>query len=72
MGTAYNFTCTKCGYSAKASGGRAVGMVAVVRTMTCNDCKEVVDVLIGRYGENGPTGDPDYDADLNICPAQID
>jgi hypothetical protein len=54
------------------SGGRDVGMVAVVRTMTCNDCKEVVDVLIGRYGESGPIGDPDYDADLNIFPAQID
>ena len=68
MGTAYNFTCTKCGYSAKASGGRDVGMVAVVRTMTCKDCEEVVDVLIGRYGENGPTGDPEYDANLDICP----
>ena len=68
MGTVYNFTCTKCGYSAKASGGRDVGMVAVVRTMTCKDCEEVVDVLIGRYGENGPTGDPEYDADLDICP----
>jgi hypothetical protein len=72
MGTAYNFTCTECGYSAMVSGGRDVGMVAVVRTMTCNDCKEVVDVLIGRYGESGPIGDPDYDADLNIFPAQID
>ena len=68
MGTAYNFTCTKCGYSAKASGGRDVGMVAVVRTMTCKDCEEVVNVLIGRCGENGPTGDPEYDANLNICP----
>jgi len=50
------------------SGGRDVGMVAVVRTMTCKDCDELVDVLIGRYGENGPTGDPDYDDDLDVCP----
>ena len=68
MGTAYNFTCSKCGYSATVSGGRDVGMVAVVRTMICDDCEEVVDVLIGRYGEDGSTGDPEYDADLGICP----
>ena len=50
------------------SGGRDVGMVAVVRTMTCKDCKELVDVLIGRYGKSGSTGDPEYDDDLDICP----
>lgn len=68
MGTAYKFTCTKCGYSATVSGGRDFGMVAVVKTMMCKDCEEVVDVLIGRYGENGPTGDPEYDVGLKHCP----
>jgi hypothetical protein len=43
-------------------------MVAVVRTMACADCEEIVDVLVGKHGEEGPTGDPAYDRDLNVCP----
>ena len=35
--------------------------------MTCEDCNELVDVLIGRFGQDGPTGDPEYDAELGIC-----
>jgi hypothetical protein len=42
-------------------------MIAVVETMTCSDCHEVSDVLIGRSGEEGPTGDPEYDKDLGKC-----
>ena len=42
-------------------------MLAAVRTMTCKDCKEVVDVLIERCGEVGRTGDPDFDKDFDIC-----
>jgi hypothetical protein len=59
--------CTKCGYSATVSGGRDVGMEAVVKTMTCEDCKEVVDVRIGSFGEDGPIGDPECDENLNTC-----
>jgi len=43
-------------------------MVAVVRTMVCADCEELVDVLIGRHGKEGATGDPEYDRVLWICP----
>ncbi len=68
MGSIYRFRCPGCDYMAEVSGGRDAGMVAVVKTMTCLNCKELVDVLIGRYGEAGPTGDPEYDKDLNICP----
>jgi len=42
-------------------------MVAVVQTNTCHDCKALVDVLIGRQGVEGPTGDPSYDKDLGVC-----
>jgi hypothetical protein len=42
-------------------------MVAVVQTMVCDSCSELVDVLIGRSGEEGPTGDPDYDKKLGVC-----
>jgi hypothetical protein len=69
MGALYEFTCAKCGYSANVSGGRDVGMDAVVRTMICEDCLDLVDVLIGRWGKDGPTGDPEYDKALGRCPA---
>lgn len=64
----FDFVCPGCGYTARVSGGLDCGMLAVVRTMTCEDCKKLVDVLIGRYGQDGPTGDSDYDKDLDICP----
>ncbi len=68
MGTTYSFHCPKCGYEATVSGGRDYGFVAVVRTMICADCNDLVDVLIGREGNDGPTGDAEFDKDLNICP----
>jgi len=68
MGEKFNFTCPGCGHTALVSGGRDMGMMAVVRTMTCEDCKELIDVRIGRYGKDGPTGDPNCDKDLDICP----
>ena len=43
-------------------------MVAMVQTMTCRRCSKLVDVLIGRYGIEGPTGDALYDRDLGVCP----
>ena len=68
MGKAYNYKCDNCGYSAIVSGGRDFGFVAVVKTMICEDCKNLVDVLIGRHGKDGATGDIEYDRKLNICP----
>ena len=68
MGTCYRYSCESCGYEAQVSGGRDIGMLAVVRTMFCRGCRELVDVLIGQRGLDGPTGDPDYDKDLGICP----
>ena len=68
MGKSYLFTCESCGYEAQASGRRDVGMMAVVRTMFCRGCRNLVDVLIGQCGVDGPTGDPDYDKDLGRCP----
>jgi predicted RNA-binding Zn-ribbon protein involved in translation (DUF1610 family) len=68
MGSKFNFACPSCGYSTMVSGQRDVGMVAVVQTMVCEDCQELVDVLIGCYGQDGPMGDPDFDKDLDLCP----
>ena len=68
MGSRFEFTCDKCGYRVQVVGGKDCGMVAVVETMVCRSCRELVDVLVGRYGKEGPTGDPDYDAELGLCP----
>ena len=68
MGSWIEFTCEKCAYRAEVSGGRDCGMVAVIETMTCWSCRQLVDVLIGQYGRDGRTGDSNYDKDLGICP----
>jgi len=68
MGTSYDYTCKSCGYTAHVSGGKDCGMCAVVETRVCRSCRSVVDVLIGRHGREGPTGDPEYDEDMGKCP----
>jgi hypothetical protein len=68
MGKKFEFRCRDCGYTTTVSGGLDYGMMAVVRTMACDDCEEIVDVLVGKYGQEGPTGDPGYDKNLNVCP----
>jgi len=69
MGTKYDFDCVNCGYKATVSGGRDCGFCAVVRTMICANCTELVDVLIGAHGNDGPIGDPEYDRDIGLCPS---
>jgi hypothetical protein len=48
MGRLYEFGCEKCGYQAEVSGGEDAGWLIVTRTMTCLDCKRVVDVVVGE------------------------
>ena len=48
MGTTFLFKCNECGYKAELSGGKDSGFVALVQTMTCHNCNELVDVLIGE------------------------
>jgi len=68
MGTHYVFECSDCKYSTATSDGRDVGMMAVTKTMVCRGCTEVVDVMIGQFGQDGPTGDPEFDKQLGVCP----
>ena len=68
MGTKFLFKCDSCNYSAELSGGKDSGFVAFVQTMTCNSCKELVDVLIGAYGKEGKTEDVEFNKALGICP----
>jgi len=39
--------CANCGYSADVSGGDDYGGTSYVRTMSCADCKKLVDVVVG-------------------------
>lgn len=48
MGQLYRFECPSCGYHAEVSGGKDRGFVALTQTKVCQDCREVVDVLIGK------------------------
>lgn len=68
MGHSYIFNCPECSYSAEVSDGLDYGWFAVIRTMTCRDCRELVEVCIGKNGLIGPTGDPEYDRKIGICP----
>ena len=70
MGTWYTFECPSCGYSAVVSGGRDWGMAAVVQTMVCSDCKDVVDVIIGEEGEVYPRIQSDS-KEQDLYPAKI-
>ncbi len=49
MGSRYLFSCNKCDHLSEVSGGKDCGMMAVVQTMVCQDCADLVDVLIGRF-----------------------
>lgn len=52
MGTRSRFSCSSCGYETDVSGGKDIGFVAVVETMICNDCTELVDVLVSTWGDD--------------------
>lgn len=69
MGAIYTFKCPKCGLSFQSSPGRDFGFEAVIDPMICENCNQLVDVLVGRRGKIGPTGDREYDKDLNVCPS---
>ena len=79
MGTRFDFICSGCGYTATVCGGRSGGMRVAVETMACDKCRELVDVvigkpaedklpLIGKWGEDRRTEDPELDADIGQCP----
>jgi hypothetical protein len=48
MGRLFEFGCEQCGYQAEVSGGEDAGWLILTQTMTCLDCKRVVDVVAGN------------------------
>jgi len=45
MGRSYWFECAKCGYRAKVSGRADRGLNLFVRTIVCQDCKQLYDAV---------------------------
>ena len=62
MGSKSGYRCRGCGYEAIVSGGPDIGMVIRTQTMTCLDCRELVDVITGFHFEN------ERDDDIGRCP----
>ena len=54
MGALYQFTCGKCGYTAEASGGQDRGMRIEVQTVSCAECKALVDVVVRQDADAVP------------------
>lgn len=68
MGAYFLFECQSCDYKAEISGGEDSGIVKMTETMTCKDCQDLVDVLIGTQGEVGKTDTPDTNDLIGVCP----
>lgn len=64
MGRLFEFGCDKCGYQAEVSGGDDAGFIVITQTMTCLDCKEVVDVEVSPFYPDSEINR----ADFGRCP----
>jgi len=68
MATKFIFICPNCGESELVSAGLDYGFGLVIQPMICGGCHRLVDVLVGKNGNAGLTGDPEYDKHLFLCP----
>lgn len=53
MGLCQEFVCLGCGYAAIVSGGDDCGMVATTTTVTCQQCRELFDVVTSALDGDG-------------------
>ena len=51
MGESFTSKCSKCNYSVMTSAGLDYGMLAVVETHICKNCRNIVDVSVGERGK---------------------
>ena len=54
MGQHTTYKCTNCSYSTLIAGRRDVTMTAVTDTFICRNCKELVDIVVGEFGQLSP------------------
>lgn len=66
MGQSSTYKCSKCNYTVQTSAGLDWGFLAVVETHICLKCKEVVDVLVGEYGNVIPKEELERHPDKNL------
>ena len=52
MGIKYRYKCKTCDYETVVSGGPDQGMRCTTRTITCNDCHELSDIVVSRVKDN--------------------
>lgn len=59
MGRVYTYTCPRCEYRARVTGGKAQGFHCETRTIWCRDCRALYDVAIRvRVAEAEPAAPP--------------
>jgi hypothetical protein len=46
VGTTLGYICTKCEHAFESSDGKDRGFLMEAQSMTCGDCRDVVDVVI--------------------------
>jgi hypothetical protein len=68
MGTAYQFECPACGYSAHVCGGRDSGTEVALLTSVYGDCRVLVDVPVGRPWDKGLPATGSDDPEMGRCP----
>ena len=51
MGQKSTYKCSACDYSVMTSAGLDYGMLAVVETHICKNCRIIVDICVGEYGK---------------------
>lgn len=66
MGCHFDFVCPECGYHVEVSGGDDCGFIVRTRTVVCEECKRIVDVVTSKT----PWDDNSVAADGALeCPA---
>lgn len=50
MGTSHDYICNQCGLKGHVSGGTDAGLMACVKTMYCDQCDKLVNVVTDWTG----------------------
>jgi DNA-directed RNA polymerase subunit RPC12/RpoP len=51
MGFQKTYKCSKCEYTTLTAGGRTRGFEVITDSFVCNQCKEIVDIVIDNVDE---------------------
>lgn len=67
MGSKYRFVCGSCGHEAEVSGGGDAGMIVTTKTVLCERCAVLYDVVTSRRPMD-PAGGHDFGPVEISCP----